>query len=69
MEEALNVLIGNCKNERQQLALHVFDIYIYIYIYIYNWSFDVFFFVECLLEDGRRRTKHVVGLPHACVSQ
>jgi len=61
MEEALNVLVGNCKDERQQLVLHVF--------HIHNWPFDVFFFVECLPEDGRRRPKHVVGLPHACVSQ
>jgi len=26
MEEALNVLVGNCEDERQQLVLHVFDI-------------------------------------------
>ena len=26
MEEALNVLVGNCKGDRQQLVLHFFDI-------------------------------------------
>jgi len=26
MKEALSVLVGNCKDERRQLVLHVFDI-------------------------------------------
>jgi hypothetical protein len=29
---------------------------------------NVFFFVECLPEDGRTRSKHVGGLPHFCAS-
>ena len=27
----------------------------------------VFFFVECLHEDGQKRLKHVAGLPHVCM--
>jgi hypothetical protein len=28
----------------------------------------VFFFVEYVPEDGRKRLKHVGGLPHVCIS-
>jgi hypothetical protein len=27
----------------------------------------VLFFVECLPKDGRKRPKHVAGLPHVCI--